>query len=262
MIALALSSTLKATPISISIIIPCIWKHAQHLYPLLKLYERQTVLPDEIIISLSEANLVNATLIAEIESKKWPFPVRLLLSNEKQYAGINRNIACQKASGSVFVLQDADDIPHPQRLEVIKYLFEREKIDHLMHFFAFPQECNSFKIIDVQHAPFLYRKRFYDPVRIPYRIHNGNVALRDYVFTKIKWPDAPRGQDMLFGKLVYKKFSNTIVVTEALCIYRDELSSLNIHVPEDRNEYWDRLYNDFYEEYSKMNNNFSPHKIL
>lgn len=260
--ALALFNTLNTTPISVSIIIPCIWKHAHYLYPLLKLYERQTALPDEVIISLSQANQVDPAIIAQIQKEPWLFAVRLLPSNEKQYAGINRNIACQEALGTVFLLQDADDIPHPQRVEVIKNIFETEKVDHLMHFFAFTQECNAFKIINAQHAPFVYRTKFYEPITIPYRIHNGNIAIRDYVFSHIKWPDNPRGQDMLFGKLVYKKFKNTIVVKEALCIYRQELSSLNNDSPQEKNEYWQGLYNDFYEEYSKMNNNFSPHTIL
>ena len=45
-----------------SIIIPCHPKHAQYLYELLKFYENQTILPNEVVISLSEANQVDLIL--------------------------------------------------------------------------------------------------------------------------------------------------------------------------------------------------------
>ena len=51
----------------ISIIIPCVYKHACYLQNLLEHYKNQTLLPDEIIISLSESDKIDPLIIYEIE---------------------------------------------------------------------------------------------------------------------------------------------------------------------------------------------------
>ena len=60
----------------------------------------------------------------KIENMKYPFKVIYIFHKECKYAGDNRNCACEKASGDIFITQDADDIPHPQRIEIIKYMFK------------------------------------------------------------------------------------------------------------------------------------------
>lgn len=120
--ALALERRDIPTPLKISVIIPCHPDHFVHLAPLLATYEKQTSLPDEIVISLSECEKVpqmaQATLMAPYHS----FAVKLVKSKEKQMPGKNRNCACQAATGNLIVCQDADDLPHPQRIEIIRYL--------------------------------------------------------------------------------------------------------------------------------------------
>ena len=69
--------------VKVSVIIPCHFKHAYLLHPLLQLFERQTRLPDEVVISLSEANKVSRSIIATLENEEWLFPVKLLLSDER-----------------------------------------------------------------------------------------------------------------------------------------------------------------------------------
>ena len=44
--------------LKISIIIPCHPQHAIHLYPLVKLYKQQTVIPYEVVVSLSESKKI------------------------------------------------------------------------------------------------------------------------------------------------------------------------------------------------------------
>ena len=129
-----------------SIIIPCNFKHAHLLYNLLKHYKKQTVLPDEIIISLSEVNQVSDLIIKRLQDEQWPFPVKLLLSDQKMFAGENRNNACKNATADIFICQDADDIPHPQRVEISKYFFENYDIDHLMSSFVWISPINHYMI--------------------------------------------------------------------------------------------------------------------
>jgi len=97
----------------------------------------QTVLPDEVVISLSEIDKLNPALIKKFENKKYPFPVKLIKHRELLWAGPNRNSACEHAIGDIFICQDADDLPHPQRIEIIKYFFENFDVNHLIHCFSY-----------------------------------------------------------------------------------------------------------------------------
>jgi glycosyltransferase involved in cell wall biosynthesis len=212
----------------ISVLIPCCAKHAPHLPALIELYEHQTVLPDEIVISLSEAHQVSGDIITKIQETAWRFPVIIITSPEKQFAGENRNNAAMRATGTILVCQDADDIPHPQRIEIIKYFFEHYEVDHLMHQwtklgpldkiqFSHHQDLREISHVD------LYLKNF----RLINKLNltNGNIAIRRNVFDKIKWSKAPRGQDTEFNRAVYKQFKNCIGIKASLLYYRMFLSS-------------------------------------
>lgn len=254
LILLSIWSKVFAADNTVSLIIPCSHHHAHHLHSLLKLYERQTVLPTEAIISLSEANQVDPSVIIALQTEPWLFPLTLLLSDEQYYAGTNRNIACAQAKGTILVLQDADDIPHPQRIEIIKYFFDTHAVDHLMHLFTFSHtfknESPHFTVLNLRETAFVYRTNFYEPVSKKYCIHNGNIAITQQVFSSIKWFDCPRGQDTYFDKKAYKLFKHNLVIKEALCVYRQELSSLEAINPDSDTEYWQRIYDQFYAHYS------------
>ena len=113
----------QSNTIKTSVIIPCFYGHFQHLDELMNALCNQTVLPDEIVISLSEIDKLDPILVENFENKQYPFPVKLIKHQERLWAGPNRNSACQHASGDIFICQDADDLPHPQRIEIIKYFF-------------------------------------------------------------------------------------------------------------------------------------------
>src|SRR5579872_2678074 len=109
--------------VTTTVIIPCSHKHAHLLYDLCKEYEKQTVLPDEIVISMSGCGQIHSEIIPTLERGPWAFPVHLHIFDEMYFADQNRNIGCSHAKGDIFILQDADDIPHPQRVEIIRYCF-------------------------------------------------------------------------------------------------------------------------------------------
>jgi|GEM_PF-1608836 len=213
---------------TVSVIIPCYYKHAPLLYPLLALYEQQTRLPDEVVISLSQAHLVDVQVIKNIENRQWSFPVKLIMTDEKKYAGENRNIACEDATGSVFMCQDADDIPHPQRVEIITHFFNNYPVDHLLHQWVevLPEDTGaSFaEYNDLEHISFAYHKNFHELWHCGH-FTNGNVAIARHVFDTVRWSSKRRGQDTLFNEKVYRQFSNGIAIQAVLLGYRRYLSS-------------------------------------
>ena len=119
-----------------SVIIPCYWGHFKCLSELLDVLCKQTVLPDEVVISLSEIEKLNTRAIQQFEEKIYPFPVKIIKHKERLFAGANRNSACKNASGDIFILNDADDLPHIQRIEMIRHVFENTDAQMVAHYYS------------------------------------------------------------------------------------------------------------------------------
>ena len=208
-----------------SIIVPCYHGHARYLASIIELYEQQTILPYEMVISLSEAQKVDASLIQSLRRAKYVFPVTLITSDQKLHAGENRNNACSRARGDIFICQDADDIPHPQRVEIIKYFFETFNVDYLLH--QFMHDTDSFEIITAkQQVPCVFLTRM-DDVWHQGRLTFGNPALHRRVFQGLHWGDLRMGEDVTFAAGVFALFNRNLVVKFPLYVYRSELSSLH-----------------------------------
>lgn len=210
-----------------TVIIPCYYKHAHLIYPLLELYTQQTVLPDEIVIALSECDLVPDQIITQFEEASWPFRTTVILVPEKQFAGQNRNTACDHATSDVFICQDADDIPHPQRVEIIRHFFHHYPVQHLLHEWIDVAEHKTHKFpayTDLEQISFAYHRPFKELWQhAPFT--NGNNAITRQVFEKIRWTSAARGQDTIFNREVYETFKHCIAIQAKLLGYRQFLSS-------------------------------------
>ncbi len=234
--------------LKVSVIIPCHYGHAKHLYALLRILENQTLLPDEVVISLSESHKVLPIIFDMLQQEKWSFPIVLVTSEEQLYAGQNRNRACEHAMGDVFICQDADDIPHPQRVEIIKYIFQRYDPDHLMHQYVFQYYGAS---ISFQYHTTLDRAVLFNPKKRKdawkMGFTNGNVAINRRVFNTIKWGNNRRGQDTIFNNEVYAHFEKPVALKIPLLVYRVFLSSA-----EENWEYRGRLASYEYEQPSDV----------
>ena len=221
---------LQDIKLSVGVIIPCHPKHAPYLYDLIRAYENQTVQPNELVISLSESNQVAPDIIDAIKNEPWIFPVILVQSDAKLFAGQNRNQACKQATANILMCQDADDLPHPQRVEIAKYLFEKYDLDFLMHQFIvldegeiphydYYEELSQIKIIKPRSFHHIYGIGM---------ITNGNIIISRRVFDTIKWSNRKQGQDVYFTGTALNTFKRRYVVLVPLLLYRNFLSS---HAP-------------------------------
>lgn len=220
-----------------SVIIPCHPAHSKHLYPLLKTLEEQSALPDEVIISLSEYKQVPDNIMTQLEESQWRFPVTIIFSERTLHPGQNRNLASSKALGDIFIYQDADDQPYPQRIEIIKQLFETYKLDLLMHRFIELHQATDIPLSHHHTVDFLCPSD-YDSQIMGKDIHNGNTAISKKLFSTFKWPDYRTHEDETYNRILYKHFTNKIIVLTPLLVYRHYLSSgyehnleaINVHI--------------------------------
>ena len=210
---------------NITLVIPCIFKHFKHIESLLQFYTNQTCLPEEVIISVSESTKVtNEIKNLKDKIKSFPFNLIIIEHHEPKTPGENRQIASEHASKDYIVYQDSDDLPHNQRLEIIKYFFDHRLANHITHL--------------VTSSPRNLVKEPYDPSNIKFIEWNkrssrkgfgattmGNISIRKSVLNEIKWSNHKVGEDTRFTDSVLDKYDKCYRVSATLLYYRQHLSS-------------------------------------
>lgn len=205
-----------------SVLVPCVASHFKLLHPLLEYYANQTVLPDEIVISLSETSQLDPALISSLENHPWPYRLKIIRHPLRKLAGMNRTSAAHHASGDIFICQDADDIPHPQRVEITKFVFENYFVNHMLH--QWSCEGEPFIEYDVSNLSISSYDN-YEQCACNQYVTNGNICISRNLALSLPWPETIQGEDVTFNKLAYKLFENKVVVRCALIEYRMGLSA-------------------------------------
>jgi hypothetical protein len=213
-----------------SVVIPCAHKHSVRLAELLEHLDRQTRKADEIIVALSGC-----------DAPPLPNHVRLLHSAEPCTAGKNRNRASEAATGDVLVYQDADDLPHPQRVEIVLALFERYEIEHLMHGYIYtmghtwsighPGEPSAHRPLPIVMPPLSIEeateKSSYrsEPLHTTI-VTSGEVCVMRSTWEKVRWPERRMtGEDYEFNQAIFKTFKRTVTTNVPLIVYRHHYSA-------------------------------------
>lgn len=219
----------RAVPVHLktSVIIPCHPDHFHHLERLLACYRDQTRRPDEIVISLSETDFVSSSKIEALEGNDWGFACKIIKHKKRVVPGANRNAACQASTGDLIICQDADDLPHPQRVEIVASLFENYELDHLIH--QWIPSSKSFELISPDCVEELAVSfRHYVNIKIDH-IHNGSVCFLREVFSKVHWrPIDFISEDVTFNQHAYVFCKNKAVLKLPLIQYRFELSTFDL----------------------------------
>lgn len=218
-----------------SIIIPCHATHITYLDNLLFCYANQTMLPDEVVVSVSSCDTSSEELIEKLRNKSWPFSLNILTTRAKQLAGKNRNNACDHALGDLFICQDADDIPHRQRVEIIAQLHKKTHFDHLVHsyFFSRAKDMDDQTILTMNKTIYRLDMIKCQPItssnlgsvqkamsRMMIPILNGAPIYTRAVFQKVRWrEDIGLAEDLSFNQKVYSLFKNNLIADAKLYCY-------------------------------------------
>ncbi len=212
---------------SVSVIVPCAACHFPLLLNLLEAYSTQSRLPDEVSISLSNCQNIKRSEIDRLEAGPWPFRLKIMRHHGKRTAGENRNWAKMQATGDLLIAQDADDIPHPKRVEIVKYAFDHYDIDHLVHSWAPGTDLEplSLSVIPVYKstAREIFAGLQTEHGTIP--LHNGNICLAAEFAKRVRWDHIHDGQeDVRFNQLCYEKTQKTALIPLGLILYRADYS--------------------------------------
>lgn len=217
---------------NISVVVPCFPPHIKYINGCIESLKKQTHKPNEVIIALSQTTKEEAnTLQHELNNEL--FNIIVLPTEEKQYAGQNRNRGALIASNEIISFIDVDDETHPQKLEIVKIVFEKYNPKMFIHSFSW--KSSNFVVHDIDKIDVINSDKIFDatfgdpPVRnkkleytengqgnkklvIPNydEIHHGHVSISKDVITEIKYEDILSGQDSIFCRDVLWKYNNTI----------------------------------------------------
>jgi glycosyltransferase involved in cell wall biosynthesis len=252
----------KIRNVTISVIVPCVSRHIVFLPSLLEELKKQSRLPEEVVVSISEVDSSYYVDIENLRMQSWPFVLKFLSSEEKQSTGKNRNIAARHSSGDILLLQDADDVPHPQRVEILGYIFEHYPIDYILHQWMPGDKWRESSPSSFQNCPDNFLRYNHKEIRnkvislkendVTYReinhlqsIHDvinsrlfklceakmqyitwGSAAITRKVYEALRWQeDYQQGEDVIYGYKVIKRFHHFFLLPMPLIKYQIENSS-------------------------------------
>tara|TARA_B100001093_G_scaffold518364_1_gene602914 strand:+ start:1066 stop:1764 length:699 start_codon:yes stop_codon:yes gene_type:complete len=224
---------------NISICIPCVDKHIPLLCNFLKTITYFTRKPDEIIISLSpkfdklDLNNIKNTL----EKNYLCYNLKCLVQNKQTNCATNLNKCFDIVTGDIIIISGADDIIHPQKLEIIEYLFNKypETTMILHNLINSNNRDYSLKIFDkydindlniysdlISCKPFgLLSKKFQLDTNSEFGPNYvcGAPTIKKKILNNIKFKDVDYGEDAHFITDIHNYYKSTIYIPFKLMSY-------------------------------------------
>lgn len=203
----------------ISICIPCIQKHIPFLSDCIVSINNQTVLPFEIVVSVSNiTDMKSVKNICDNISKVSKIPIKFKYTYEKKYAGENRNICVNESEGNIVSFIDADDLMHKDRIKILNEIFIKyNECIGILHYFVENRSLDNEEKFDEQ---YIQKYSFSD------LLHFGHSSFRKKIFEKYKYGFDPRGQDVKFiASILPEYLDNLLVYKKPLTFYMSNNSS-------------------------------------
>ena len=188
--------------------------------------EKQTQAPDELIVYSSgfDDELYFKTEHLEISGKK--IDIKYINSLERTIQSIARNICASFASGDIVVFFDIDDIPHFQKIEITKKLFDTNDSDFIVH---------AYSTTGIEDAPIdlskslIKRDLVINPLNTNIHsesyesmVHHAHIAVKRKCFEKVKFNesfDFYRKEDGKFCQDLLLNNFNGLYIDEKLVFY-------------------------------------------
>jgi glycosyltransferase involved in cell wall biosynthesis len=196
----------------IGVAIPCYYGHIQRLYDLLDSIEKQTILPNKVVVSSSSTKDFK-------NDKIYNFPLEVIVTEEKQNASKNRNIAASKLNDMDYItFIDADDLMHPQRIEFLLKGFQQHNSDIILHnyFESSKGSVNSFletkqeikirthTLIQNWSGCITHINGYNASID---KIHHGKVTVKREIYEKVQFPEEPEFETKEDCVFCYRVFS-------------------------------------------------------
>jgi glycosyltransferase involved in cell wall biosynthesis len=202
----------------IGVAIPSYIGHIDSLFKLLDSIQNQTIVPNKVVVSCSSTQKSDLEFDCYFEKlQQYSFYLEIITSEEKKNAAQNRNIAASKLSDMDYItFIDADDVMHPQRIEILLKVFQQHDSDIILHnyFIGVTFEKELLKKIedsDIIVRANSLRQHWSGCIEhhinyVDEGIHHSQVSIKKEIFNKIKFPEEiefNRKEDCIFCHRVF-----------------------------------------------------------
>lgn len=202
----------------------CITSYINDVHLLDKLLEaiqNQTEAPDELIVYSSdifELKVPNAINIANNN-----VPINTIVSSKRTMQSVARNVCSFIADGDVIIFFDVDDIPHKQKIEITRYIFNTYKPDFFLHNYSSNLNDNHIekKLLEIRND-LIVNDTNTNLYCAGLSIHHSHIAVRKSVFQKVRFNeshDSYRKEDGIFCQDLVKAKFNGVFINEQLVQY-------------------------------------------
>ena len=208
-------------PVTISLCVPCIPPDIQKLESLVENTNKQSKLPNEMIIGLSETTKRDSDSLSTKLNKISRFPVIVSSTEQKAYAGINRNRAAKMAKSEYISFIDADDVMHPERLKIIaETIGSQGRPMGVVHGFTYNKIAGDLGTFDTWNSKKFwdYHNKYARSESLNYpkiSLHHGHPTYKSSVFEEVKFTNRKRGQDAEMLRNVVDHYRGGVVYIEA-----------------------------------------------
>jgi glycosyltransferase involved in cell wall biosynthesis len=213
----------------ISVVIPCIPKHLKHLDELIISICEQSILPHEVIISLSDYNNDDSKQLEEHYCNAFPkLMIKIVNKVEPAYAGENRNRGCASCTTKYVTFMDADDIMSSHKLETLVDLFNEHDMDAIIHTYGDHPTNELFddtimKNVKKKSHSIWLNHALLGLINI---IHHGHITIKKSVFDIVQQDtSSKRVEDSDYVRRIIDADMKLYLIDKNLSIYRPHLSS-------------------------------------
>ena len=212
---------------TISICIPCFPRDAAKLEKLINSINKQSVLPNTIIIAHSEMSEIDAR---KLEDKYLSNPIKVVVIStpKQQWAAGNRNMATSINTNDYITFIDADDTMFPNRIQILLDIINKYNPFSIIHNFTTDSNYKyNNKIKDIKLGKEVYDISKKDKTLhlSSIQVHHGHITIHKDVIKNIKQNITKkyrRGQDSKFVRDIleyYGRNDNTMVYIDIPLTY-------------------------------------------
>jgi len=221
-----------------SVLIPCTPEHFIHLDRVIGAYMDGSMCPHEFVVVLSDCSKVPFEY-QSLFMEKWPKDINVQLHQMSNLLWTGR--ACTVGEwyckGDIIMVQAADDLPHPLRVEIVESYFESHDIVALNHsyygkdmmeYYGIDELENKFDYSDIKVVQpiTLYTHHFKKENILDvygqncgFHVAAGTICYSKDIVGKFTWSNKKHGQDTVTCKRILHKFRKSIVIDAPLYYY-------------------------------------------
>ena len=186
----------------LGVAIPCFYGHLNKLIELLDSIECQTILPSQVVVSCSSTNF-------EVY-KSYSFPLQIITTKENKNTAQNRNMAAIHLHEMDYItFIDADDIMHPQCIEILLRVIDEYNSEIILHNYTDSEPMEPIETVEIYTDTLVQSNEgitHADGNESILKIHRSQVTVKDTILEQVKFPEEEcfiSKEDSVFCNLVF-----------------------------------------------------------